>query len=267
MSEGIENILNAINPLDNIRKEITLLALFQNIMSENMYIDSIVKDIFEHQNETKQMIYRKDDKCVYLMLNELNILQKELNEKIKPRSLKCSIENVSCKDFSKMVEPLKLEPAFICRECYPLKIFDNEDELRTHREKRHHRFNSGVPQRDYQITILKNNTTCVSVPLFELFEKSGAIAEINNRIKSINLKCDIFKLSSRHALTPNMLEFEPAIICRQCPNQIFATKEELEKHQNEHVVDRKKYSRKSSNPNIKRQREHEQFLKGRDRTR
>lgn len=252
-----------INPLDTIREETTLLKLFQSTMSESAYIDTIVKYIFEEQNKIKQEIYRKDDNCIYLILDELNNLLKELNEKIKPRNLKCSIENVSCKELSKMAESLKLEPAFICRRCKPPKIFDSEDELRTHREESGHKFILRVPQRNKQLTIIKNKTTCVSVPLFDLIEKGGALAEINNRIKPFNLKCHIVKVSSGE----NMLEFEPAFMCRQCPNKLFVTKEELEKHQNEHDMDRKNYSCKSSRPNIKRQQEHEEFLKWRDRPR
>ena len=96
-----------INPLDALREETTLLKLFQSTMSESEYIDTIVKDIFEQQNEIRQMVYRKNDNCVYLKLDDFNNLLKELNEKIKPRNLKCSIENVSCKDLSKMVSSSK----------------------------------------------------------------------------------------------------------------------------------------------------------------
>lgn len=256
------------NPLDTIREETTLLELFQSIMSESAYMDTIVKYIFKQQNEIKKMISRKNYNCVYLKLDELNSLLKELNEKIKPRNLKCSIENVSCKELSKMVETLEIENVFICRRCKPPKIFDSEDELKSHREESGHRFISWMPQRNQQLTIIKNNTTCVSVPLFDLIERSGALAEINNRIKPINLKCqipEIVKVSKGELL--NVLEFEPAFMCRQCLNKIFATKEELQKHKNEHEIERKKYEHEISQSFAKRKKEHEEYLKSRDRTR
>ena len=201
-------------------------------MSKSAYMDTIVKDIFKQQNEFKQIIYRNNDNCIYPKLNNLNSLLKELNEKIKPKNLKCFIRNVSRKELSNVkpmkeflkleilnkepnIELLILEPAFICRKCIPSKIFDSEDELRTHQGEGGHRFEAKrvknlslgvlgksllasmpiqqVNQPVKELTIIKNNTTCVAVPLFELFDKSGALAEINNRIKSINLKCHIVK--------------------------------------------------------------------------
>lgn len=258
-----------INPLDTIREETTLLKLFQSIMSESEYTDTIVKDIFEQQNEIRQIIYRKNDNYAYLKLDDFNNLLEELNEKIKLRNLKCSIENISCKDLSKMVEYLRLEPAFICRRCKSSKIFDSEDELRTHREECDHRIISWMSQRDKQLTIIKNNATCISVSLFDLIDKSGILAEINNRLKPINLKCDLIKEKTVEESNVNDLEFEPAFMCRQCSNMIFDTEKELKEHGKRHEMERKKYSDsgKTSKSDIKRQREHEEWLKSRDRTR
>ena len=184
------------------------------------------------------------------------------------------------------IELLILEPAFICRKCIPSKIFDSEDELRTHQGEGGHRFEAKrvknlslgvlgksllasmpiqqVNQPVKELTIIKNNTTCVAVPLFELFDKSGALAEINNRIKSINLKCHIVKETGEEL---NLLEFEPAFMCRQCTNKIFDTEEELKEHRKKDEMERKKYLDEISNPYEKRQQEHDKYLKSRDRPR
>lgn len=271
-----------INPLDAIREETNLLELFQSTMNKSAYIDTIVKYLFEQQNEIKQKIEQKNDNCVYLKLDNLNNLPKELNEKFNPRNLKCSIGNISCKDLlniepmkeflkreisnkEPMVEYLKLEPAFICRHshCHNM-IFETEEELKEHLHNVKHITIKKRIQTGKQLIIIENKTTYLSVPLFELIEKSGMLAEINNKIKSINLKCDILKETGEKL---NVLEFEPALVCRQCPNKIFATREELKKHEKEHEMERKEYLYENSRPYGKQQKELEQHLKWRDRTR
>ncbi len=256
---------NMKNPLDTIREETSLLELFQRIMSESAYMDTIVKDIFKQENEIKQKIYEKKDNCVYIVDDPNNLL-KELNEKIKPRNLKCSIENISYKESlinEPMIGILKLEPAFICRRGHN-KIFTTEDELKEHLRKVKHvkHNNTGIPN-EKQLIIIENNTTCVSVPLFELIEKSGALSEINNRIKPINLKCHVVKKTGKES---TVLDFEPAFMCRQC-SKIFDTEEELNEHGKKHELEQKRYLSEISKPYEKRQREHEESRKSQDRTR
>jgi hypothetical protein len=232
------------NPLDTIREETTLLELFRAIMNESVYMDTIVKDIFEQQNKIKQKISRAKDDCISIVDDSNNLL-KELNEKIEPRNLKCYLEKISYKELS-IKEP----------EVELFKIG-----LAEHRKGKHIR----IPKKEEQSIIIKNNDTCVSVPLFELIEKSGVLSKINNRIKSINLKCRIVKKSGRESY---VLDFIPAFMCRQCL-KICDTEEELKEHKKNHEMERKAYSSEISKTKSYKesQRKHEEYLKSRDRTR
>lgn len=252
------------NPLDNIREESKLLQLFQSsTMSE--IVKDIVNDISERRNEIKKEFQDNANRAYYtLEPRELNRLEEELNKQIKPRNLKCSIEDVSCKSFSisnkgrlpgqilppvhsrkelsisneePMVGVLKFEPAFMCRK--HMETFDTEEELKEHLKKtKHITIKIKIPKTEKQLTIIKNNTTSISVPLFELIEKSGALAEIKNRIKPFNLKCSIDKISGEQL---KVLKFEPALRCNRC-GRIFDIEHELNEDKKKHEEkDKKKH--------------------------
>lgn len=191
--------------------------------------------------------------------------------------LKCTVDELSCKEVNEefksnrtlMVERLKIEPAFICRVCKPSKIFETEDELRTHREESGHKsikILRRIPKEDKRLTIIENNNY-IYTPQLELIEYCGIFAELNDKLKSINLKCSVERFLCRGEEVA-MLRFEPTLACYYC-KKIYDTEHELkecekkcENEKNE-KIDNVGISEEEA---IKRQKKRDKLNKGLDKT-
>jgi hypothetical protein len=97
----------------------------------------------------------------------------------------------------------------------------------------------------------------------------GILAELNNKLKSINLTCSVEKRLCRDE-TVAMLRFEPDIRCNIC-GKICDTEHELKECEKEHEEERKKFiqntARISKKEEVKLQKDRDNINKWRDRTR
>ncbi len=174
--------------------------------------------------------------------------------------LKCTVDDLSCKDVNTRFKSNK-EPMYEM-----IKIF----EFKTNSEpsEKSHLFKRIIPKKDKQLTIIEDNNYFY-VPTLELVEYSGILAELNNKLKSINLSCSVEKRSCL-SRTIAMLRFEPDFRCNICW-KICDTEHELKKHGKEHEEEHKKYiqeiTRISKQAEEKLQKERDKINKARDKTR
>lgn len=268
----------SINPLDTIKEENNLLKLFDRIKGESRYVD-FFNCILENEKIFKQDIYKNSDNYIKRIFNynKTDIIITELNKILKPMKLKCTVDELSGKEVNEkfksnrtlMVEQLKIEPAFICRVCEPSKIFETEDKLKTHREESGHKSNKIsriIPNKDKRLTIIQKNNH-IYTPQLELIEYSGILAELNDKFKSINLKCSVERFSCRGEKVA-LLRFEPTLACYYC-TKIYDTENELKEC--EKKCRRKKNEKIddvgiSEEEAIKRQKKRDEINKGLDKT-
>lgn len=271
----------SINPLDTIRGENTLLKLFDSIKGESRYVD-FLNCFLENEKNIKQDIYENSDNYIKRKYNYISKdrLILEMNKILKPMKLKCTNDTLSCKEVNEkfksnielMNEWVKIEPAFICRVCKPSKIFETEDELKTHRKESCHKsINISrriILKKDKRLAIIENNHY-IYTPTLELMEYSGILAELNEKLKSINLKFNVERSLCRGEGI-EMLRFEPTLACCYC-NIIFDTEHELKECEKKHEEERNEYiqntTRIPKKEEVKLQKDRDNVNKWRDKTR
>ncbi|MFA4958008.1 MAG: hypothetical protein WC556_13655 [Candidatus Methanoperedens sp.] len=270
----------SINPLDTLKEENNLLKLFDSIKGESSYID-LFNLFLEKEKNFKEDIYKNSDNCIKRKLNYIDkdIIILELNTILKPMKLKCTNDTLSCKEVNEnnkkfksniklMHEWVKIEPAFICRVCKPSKIFETEDELRKHREESGHKSKTFLwkIKKDKRLTIIEN-VNYIYTPTLELIDYSGILVELNEKLKSINLKLYV-ENSSCIDEEVAMLRFEPTFACYYC-KRIYDTEQELKECEKRHEEERIIYqntARISDEIARIKQAEHDKKIKGEDKT-
>lgn len=249
------------NPLDTIKEESILLKLFDNIIGESRYVD-LFNFILEQEKDIKQQIYKNTDKCVKWELNyeKNDIIIVELNKLLKPMKLKCTVDNLSCKEINMRFKS-NIEPMYEMIKIFEVKTNSERSEKSCH-------FKRIIPKKDKQLTIIEDNNYFY-VPTLEIVEYSGILAELNSKLKSVNLSCSVEKRSCLSRAIA-MLRFEPDFRCNICWN-IYDTEHELKKHVKEHEEEHKKYIQEtiriSKETEEKLQKERDKINKARDRTR
>lgn len=272
-----------INPIDTIRDETTLLKLFKSIMCDSIFVDMVFKDILKEEKNIKQKIHENTNKRVPIKFSwkRNNFELMELNKQLETMKIKCTFKNLSCKEAKKRFESnefkikrLEFEPAFKCQKCHT--ICDNKDDLKKHIGINHSELMKSRNEKNVEtrLTLLEENSGCLSVPLAELIEGSGLCEILNKKLEMMNLKCSIKKIPCKDVENfeqkvehIELLEFEPTIRCYKCW-KIFDNEHELKEHENKHQMEQKEYfGGISKQKALKRQQERDEYLKSRDRTR